>query len=355
MGASRELWPDEYTVFNILYDKFLFWSIVVGIFTFAWLLIAILRYREGVDPKLDKSIKNEPQLKVGTFPKERHNFDLELAWFVGPTILVVWVTILAFGSMNIVWGEVQNLQEEDAFTVEVNGLQWYWDFYYQDNLTWEDVGTGHDVTWNNSGLFINAGEGATSAIAKWSIMEINIDDTRKITEFSETLDLANNTTMDIPFDATVPHSVEIQDAEGNVVHRWQHIPDRMLDDDGTELYSYKMSGNLIIPCDENVLFNIFSMNPLRESNFDPTNTYQGVQHAFWLQEWGMKEDAVPGLDSGTWMYVQPNDAGVFPIKCAEYCGKEHSLMTGEVEVVAREGKTCDADFGVYFEHEELRS
>ena len=44
MGADRELWPDEYTVFNILYDKFLFWSIVVGLFTFAWLIIAILRY-----------------------------------------------------------------------------------------------------------------------------------------------------------------------------------------------------------------------------------------------------------------------------------------------------------------------
>jgi hypothetical protein len=29
-------------------------------------------------------------------------------------------------------------------------------------------------------------------------------------------------------------------------------------------------------------------------------------------------------------------------------------MYGHVEVVAREGETCDADFGVYFEHEELR-
>ena len=339
MGASRELWPDEYTVFNILYDKFLFWSIVVGLFTFAWLIIAILRYREGIDPKLDKSIKEQPQLKVGTFPKERHNFDLELAWFVGPTILVVWVTILAFGSMNIVWGEVQNLQEEEAFTVEVNGLQWYWDFYYHDELTWEDMDTGHDVTWNSSGLTIDAGDGAASALVKWGMPVLGL---------SETLDLSNTTTMDQPFDIESPQSVDIQDAEGNVIHRWQHIPE------ADEFYTYKMSGNLIIPCDENVLFNIFSMNPLRESNFDATNTYQGVQHAFWLQEWGMKEDAVPGLDSGTWMYVQPNEAGVFPIKCAEYCGKEHSLMTGQVEVVAREGTTCDADFGVYFEHEELR-
>ncbi|MAS57714.1 MAG: hypothetical protein CMA37_03810, partial [Euryarchaeota archaeon] len=159
MGASRELWPDEYTVFNILYDKFLFWSIVVGLFTFTWLLIAILRYRDGIEPS------GKEEIKVGTFPKERHHFDLELAWFVGPTILVIWVTILAFGSMNIVWGEVQKLQEDpDTFTVEVNGLQWYWDFYYHDELTWEDMDTGHDVTWNDSGLSIDAGPGAASAI-----------------------------------------------------------------------------------------------------------------------------------------------------------------------------------------------
>tara|TARA_B100001113_G_scaffold99015_3_gene79850 strand:+ start:1151 stop:2170 length:1020 start_codon:yes stop_codon:yes gene_type:complete len=339
MGASRELWPNEYTVFNILYDKFLFWSIVVGLFTFAWLLIAILRYRDGIEPS------GKEELKVGTFPKERHHFDLELAWFVGPTILVIWVTILAFGSMNIVWGEVQKLQEEDTFTVEVNGLQWYFDFYYHDELTWEDMDTGHDVTWNASGLSIDAGPGAVSAIVKWGNPSIGL---------SETLDLANITTMDRGFDATTPQSVDIQDAEGNIIHRWQHIPEVQLDEDGEEIYIHKMSGNLVVPCDENVLFNLYSMNPIREANFDATNTYQGVQHAFWLQEWGMKEDLVPGLDTGTWMYIQPNEAGVFPIRCAEYCGKEHSLMKGEIEVVAREGMTCDEDFGVYFDHEGLR-
>jgi len=326
MGGSRELWPDEYTVFNILYDKFLFWSIVVGLFTFAWLLIAILRYREGIEPV------GKEEIKVGTFPKERHHFDLELAWFVGPTILVIWVTILAFGSMNIVWGEVAELQEdEDAFTVEVNGLQWYWDFYYQDALTWEDMETGHDVTWDaTSGLSIDAGEGAATAAITWG-------------SNTESLDLSNQTTMGEPFNESIFQSVDILDAEGNVLHRWQHIP-----------VEHKMSGDLIIPCDTNVLFNIHSMNPERESNFDATNTYQGVQHAFWLQEWGMKEDAVPGLEGGTWMYVQPNEAGTFPIRCAEYCGKEHSLMNGQVEVVAKEGMTCDADFGIYFDNKELR-
>ena len=324
MGASRELWPDEYTVFNILYDKFLFWSIVVGLFTFAWLLIAVLRYREGIEPA------GKEELKVGTFPKERHHFDLELAWFVGPTILVIWVTILAFGSMNIVWGEVEKLQnDEDSFTVEVNGLQWYWDFYYQDELTWEDMDTGNDVTWDIiSGLSIDASENAATASVTWG-------------SNTETLDLSNQTSMDVLFNEMIFQSVEILDADGTVIHRWQHIP-----------IEHKMSGDLIIPCDTNVLFNIHSMNPEREANFDATNTYQGVQHAFWLQEWGMKEDAVPGLEGGTWMYVQPNEAGTFPIRCAEYCGKEHSLMYGQVEVVAKEGMTCDADFGIYFDHKE---
>lgn len=324
MGASRELWPDEYTVFNILYDKFLFWSIVVGLFTFAWLLIAVLRYREGIEPA------GKEELKVGTFPKERHHFDLELAWFVGPTILVIWVTILAFGSMNIVWGEVEKLQnDEDSFTVEVNGLQWYWDFYYQDELTWEDMDTGNDVTWDIiSGLSINASENAATASVTWG-------------SNTETLNLSNQTSMDVLFNEMIFQSVEILDADGTVIHRWQHIP-----------IEHKMSGDLIIPCDTNVLFNIHSMNPEREANFDATNTYQGVQHAFWLQEWGMKEDAVPGLEGGTWMYVQPNEAGTFPIRCAEYCGKEHSLMYGQVEVVAKEGMTCDADFGIYFDHKE---
>tara|TARA_B110000438_G_scaffold266032_1_gene279799 strand:+ start:248 stop:1237 length:990 start_codon:yes stop_codon:yes gene_type:complete len=328
MGADRELWPDEYTVFNILYDKFLFWSIIVGVFTFAWLIIAILRYREGVDPDADKV----DVLTVGTFPKDRHHFDLELAWFVGPTILVVWVTILAFGSMNIVWGEVQNLQtDDDSFTVEVNGLQWYWDFYYQDALTWEDVDTGHGVTWNTAtGLSIDAGAGATSASITYGSSTAN-------------LDLANNTTLDVLFNEFIFHDVDILDAEGNILHRWQHIP-----------VEHKMSGDLIIPCNTNVLFNIHSNNPERDSEFEESNVYQGVQHAFWLQEWGMKEDAVPGLEGGTWMYVQPNEPGVFPIRCAEYCGQQHSIMNGEVEVVTKEGMTCDDDFGVYFENKEMR-
>ena len=215
----------------------------------------------------------------------------------------------------------------DSFHVEVNGQQWYWDFYYHDELTWEDFDTGHNVTWDYvNGLSIEAGANASTAAVTWG-------------GNSENLDLANNTTMDVLFNEFIFQSVDLLDSDGNVLHRWQHIP-----------VDHKMSGDLIIPCDDDVLFNIHSSNPLRDNEFDESNVYQGVQHAFWLQEWGMKEDAVPGLDGGTWMYVQPNDAGVFPIRCAEYCGNQHSMMVGQVEVVAKEGTSCDVDYGVYFEN-----
>jgi len=253
---------------------------------------------------------------------------LEFAWFLGPTILVVWVTILAFGSMNIVWGEVANLvDDEDSFTVEVNGVQWAWEFRYQDPLTWEDIRTGHDVSWDTtSGLVINAGQDAVEA-------KVTIGTS------TTTMDLTNETTMNELFNEFIFQGVELLDSNGEIVHRWQHIPEGQM-----------LSTELIIPCDTNVLFNIHS-----DKYGDKSSIYQGVQHSFWLQEWGMKEDAVPGLEGGTWMYVQPNDAGVFPIRCAEYCGEYHSLMNGQVEVVAKEGMTCDEDFGIYFEHKELRA
>ena len=212
-------------------------------------------------------------------------------------------------------------------------------------LTWEDDTTHHNVTWNETGLKIEANDSATSAtiLFGWG------------TQTRITLDLTNNTTLDEEFRSDTPFSVDLHDADGFVIHRWQHIPAPYPDplDSEIDKHTFKTSNKMIIPCDENVLFNIHSMNKERDSNFDPSNIYQGVQHAFWLQEWGVKEDAVPGLDGGTWMYAQPNEAGIFPIRCAEYCGDSHSLMTGEVEVVAREEiGHCNNDFGVYFENQE---
>ena len=42
----------------------------------------------------------------------------------------------------------------------------------------------------------------------------------------------------------------------------------------------------------------------------------------------------------------PDDDGTFPIRCAEYCGLDHSKMIGNIDIVARDGETCDEDTGV---------
>ena len=74
--------------------------------------------------------------------------------------------------------------------------------------------TGHDVTWNDTGLTIDAGDGCNggSQVGK------------SLLAYLKRWTSANNTTMDRSFDPTIPHSVDIQDAEGNIIHRWQHIP-----------------------------------------------------------------------------------------------------------------------------------
>ena len=86
--------PAEDTVFYVLYDKYMFWSILVAIFTFGWLITAILRYREGVEP----DTTNIDHIEVGAFPVDRHNTRLEAMFYIMPTILVVWLTVLALGS-----------------------------------------------------------------------------------------------------------------------------------------------------------------------------------------------------------------------------------------------------------------
>ena len=381
MSASRELWPDDNSLFDVLYDKFLFWSILVGLFAFIWLLIAILRFRQGIEPS------GKEEIKVGTFPKDRHNAKLEFAWFFGPTILVLWVTYLAFGSMNLVWGVMDEEMIENSFTVEVNGKQWFWEFRYQDNLTWEDISDTHDVTWAGDNLTIT-----TSDIMAFQAIVIQDGTTYDPINLS-----LGSTTTSLMFDKTVENSVIIYDADGNAMHRWGHIyghvhnhcSDGNLDFDwdengkisqdecnyvddsleteriGTQWITWdpnqatKHTTDLMIPCDMDVTFNIHSEKYIqKDGENQENNIYQGVQHSFWLQEWGNKEDAVPGLDGGTWMFVQPDEEGVYPIRCAEYCGEQHSLMKGEVEVVAREvidgvtldpySQTCEEDYGLVF-------
>ena len=131
-------------------------------------------------------------------------------------------------------------------------------------------------------------------------------------------------------------------SEGNELHRYGHMPIN-------HKSSTAAGDHLIVPCDDEIVLNLFS----HTSDYSDLNsTYWGVQHSFWLPEWGVKEDLVPGLEGGTLMWFMPDDPGTFNIRCAEYCGLDHSKMVGYVDVVSwfdeetREYQNCDADTGV---------
>ena len=312
--------PAEDTVFYVLYDKFMFWSILVAIFTFGWLFTAILRYRDGVEP----DTTDIDHIEVGAFPVDRHNTPLELMFYLLPTVLVVWLTVMALGSNSAVW----NFDEEgETFDITVNAYQWYFEFVYEESLTWEDTDTGIEVVWDSATKRMEVTAYGNPA-ASWYELKLGAQEEELFLDADGKSALPNT-----EYSPYQHNHVKVYDADGVLLHTWEHIPI------GHKLIT--PSNPMIIPCDEVIIANMHSL-PV-----DPSDTRNvGVQHAFWLPEWGMKEDFVPGLESGTTIGFIPDDTGTFPIRCAEYCGMQHSIMTGEVMVVAREGMTCDLDTGV---------
>ena len=326
------------TLFSVLYDKFLFWAILVGVLTFGVMFLFMARFRAGLTPDESKTLW---KITPGTFPLESSNHEsdrkLEIAFYVIPTILVAWLTFLATASTADVWGSIP--EDDNRFDITVNGYQWYWEFVYEDPLTWEDEHTGMDVE-------VRTSEGDVVLHA----MGLNPHTAVVSMDGMKTEHAFNGSDMitvdDFFFDAGLHYKVEILDEESTVLHTWEHIPVGHIFRTPVE--------PLIIPCstvdsasDDSDMPEdgvVFTMHSRPSDDSDPR--YVGVQHSFWLPEFGVKEDLVPGLEQGTLMYVFPDDAGTFPIRCAEYCGLQHSQMVGEVKVVAEEGKTCDADVGI---------
>jgi len=76
------------------------------------------------------------------------------------------------------------------------------------------------------------------------------------------------------------------------------------------------SNELYLPADRQVLFKITSTD---------------VIHSFWVPEFRIKQDAVPGR--WTTLRVTPTDVGDYRIRCAEMCGYAHSAMYAPVVVV----------------------
>ncbi len=61
---------------------------------------------------------------------------------------------------------------------------------------------------------------------------------------------------------------------------------------------------------------------------------QDVIHSFFVPEFRIKQDAVPGMQTAVW--VTPTKMGDFNIACAELCGAQHYRMMGYVHIVSHD-------------------
>ncbi len=66
---------------------------------------------------------------------------------------------------------------------------------------------------------------------------------------------------------------------------------------------------------------------------------EDVLHSFWVPEFRVKQDALPGADLIKELRVTPTLIGAYKVRCAELCGRRHAYMENPVIVVS----TADFD------------
>jgi cytochrome c oxidase subunit 2 len=63
-------------------------------------------------------------------------------------------------------------------------------------------------------------------------------------------------------------------------------------------------------------------------------TSNDVLHAWWMPDFAVKKDAVPGYINQVWF--RADEVGIYRGQCAELCGQDHGFMPIVVEVVEQE-------------------
>ncbi len=63
-------------------------------------------------------------------------------------------------------------------------------------------------------------------------------------------------------------------------------------------------------------------------------TSNDVLHAWWMPDFAVKKDAIPGFINEGWFKV--NEPGIYRGQCAELCGKDHGFMPVVVRVLPKE-------------------
>ena len=74
-------------------------------------------------------------------------------------------------------------------------------------------------------------------------------------------------------------------------------------------------------------------------------TADDVIHSWWIPDFAVKQDAIPGFINEAWTRV--DEPGLYRGQCAEFCGKDHAFMPIVVEVQE------EADFDQWLEDQRL--
>ena len=85
-----------------------------------------------------------------------------------------------------------------------------------------------------------------------------------------------------------------------------------------EYYLLDVDNPLVIPINKRVRFLV---------------TAQDVIHAFWVPDFAVKKDAIPGFVHEAWTVV--DEPGIYRGQCAELCGKDHAYMPIVVRAVTQ--------------------
>ena len=81
-----------------------------------------------------------------------------------------------------------------------------------------------------------------------------------------------------------------------------------------------ISTDLVLPVNKQALLNISSTD---------------VIHSFWVPEFRVKQDALPGEGFERELRVTPIETGEYKVRCAELCGKNHYDMLAPVRVLSQ--------------------
>jgi len=141
-------------LFDVLWDEYILWSILVGAIAFGWLYHHTFWFRsyDGENPP------NVDLLEVGVFPKHNDDMRLEVTWTILPFVLIVYLTYISWAPLDAVWtsteggvhgyecGEVNpqdgtiydfsdnvmdsgGIISSDCYhVIEISAQQWFWSF-----------------------------------------------------------------------------------------------------------------------------------------------------------------------------------------------------------------------------------